>query len=158
MHCPVCNNCDTKVVDSRSVNEGLSIRRRRECVKCGYRFSTFEETEILGLSVIKSDGKKEAYDRAKIERGVKRSLEKRPITPERFQKLIGLIEQSIQKLKKSEVTSQQVGEIVMKHLKKFDKVAYIRFASVYQAFDDIQTFQEEAMSLMNGKSIKTSKT
>ncbi len=129
-------------------HDGLSIRRRRECEKCQYRFSTTEEAEILDITVVKSDGAREAYSRDKLSKGVFRSLEKRSYTTEQFKKLIQQIEQEIQKAKKREVTSLQIGEAVMKHLKKFDKVAYIRFASVYRQFEDVKTFQKELNSLM----------
>ena len=136
MKCPVCYFQDTKVVDSRVASDGFSIRRRRECLKCGFRFSTYEELEILELSVVKRDGRREAYSREKLVGGLKRALEKRPITEENFKKLIHLIERDLQILKKEEVTSEQVGYSVMKQLKKIDKVAYIRYASVYQSFKD----------------------
>ncbi|MEK7097271.1 MAG: transcriptional regulator NrdR, partial [Patescibacteria group bacterium] len=132
MRCPVCNHNDTKVVDSRVASDGLSIRRRRECLKCNFRFSTYEEIEILDLTVIKRDGKKEAYSKEKIVKGLKKALEKRPITEDNFKKLVNAIERDIQIIGKNEITSNQVGQIIMKHLKKIDQVAYIRFASVYE--------------------------
>src|SRR5690348_343445 len=132
MRCPVCNHIDTKVVDSRMTEGGLSIRRRRECDKCEYRFSTFEEMEILDLSVVKRNGRREPYMRGKIESGLTKALEKRPYTAERFKSVVGAIERDIQKRKASEMTSEELGEIVMRHLRKFDTVAYIRFASVYR--------------------------
>jgi len=148
MICPVCHHKDTKVTDSRVATEGTSIRRRRECLKCGFRFSTFEEVEILGLSVIKNDGSKENYSRDKLIKGLKRSLEKRPITEDDFKKLINVIESDLQaKASKNEIEAEKIGNIVMKHLKKVDKVAFIRFASVYRDFKDIETFQEEIKKL-----------
>lgn len=155
MKCPVCYYQDTKVVDSRVASDGLSIRRRRECLKCGFRFSTYEEIEILDLTIVKRDGRKEAYSREKIVRGLRKSLEKRPITEERFKKLINAIERDIQALRKNEITSNQVGQIVMKNLKKVDQIAYIRFASVYQSFKDVQTFQRELNKLIKNKKTKT---
>ena len=143
MRCPVCLHDDSKVVDSRVASDGLSIRRRRECLKCNFRFSTYEEVEILELTVIKRDGQKQAYNRDKIVAGLKRSLEKRPITQDGLKKLVNVIERDLQALRKSEVDSYMIGKIIMKQLKKVDKVAYIRFVSVYESFDDIQTFQEE---------------
>lgn len=151
MKCPVCYYHDTKVVDSRVASDGLSIRRRRECLKCGFRFSTYEEIEILDLTIVKRDGRKEAYNREKIVKGIKRSLEKRPITEDKFKKLIHLVERDLQVLKKSEITSDQVGQIIMKHLKRLDQIAYIRFASVYQSFKDVQTFQRELNKLLKSK-------
>jgi len=148
MNCPLCKSSDTKVIDSRSGPDGVSIRRRRECNKCGYRFSTLEEVEILDLTVVKSDGRREAYDRAKLEHGLKRALEKRPYTVDRFKTLVHKIERDIQKRKKDEITSRDIGEIVMNHLQSFDKVAYIRFASVYRAFEDVATFQKELSGLL----------
>lgn len=149
MHCPVCGNVDTKVVDSRMGGDGASIRRRRECEKCGYRFSTLEEVEILDLSVVKRDGRREPYDREKLESGLRKALEKRSFTSSDFKTLLGSIERDFQKKRKSEVTSAEIGEIVMNRLKTFDKVAYIRFASVYRSFEDVKTFEKELKKLKN---------
>ena len=149
MKCPICYYKDTKVVDSRVASDGFSIRRRRECLKCGFRFSTYEELEILELTIIKRDGRKEAYQREKLESGLKKALEKRPITKDNFKKLVNLIERDLQKLRKSEITSNQIGLFIMKHLKKMDKVAYIRFASVYQSFKDVEEFSEELSKLVS---------
>lgn len=148
MKCPVCNHYDSKVIDSRVVSDGLSIRRRRECLKCFFRFSTYEEMEILDLTVIKRDGRKESYSRDKIIKGLKRSLEKRPIAEDDFKKIINLIERDLQITRKDEVLTEQIGQIVMKYLKQFDQVAYIRFASVYKSFKDAQTFQRELDELI----------
>lgn len=151
MKCPVCYYEDTKVVDSRVASDGLSIRRRRECLKCGFRFSTYEELEILDLTIVKSDGRKESYSRDKMEKGLKRALEKRPITNDAFKKLVHSIERDLQILKKNEITSNQVGQAVMKNLKKTDQVAYIRFASVYESFKDAHTFRRELNKLLKTK-------
>ncbi len=151
MKCPVCYYQDTKVIDSRVASDGLSIRRRRECLKCGFRFSTYEEMEILDLSIVKRDGRKEVYSREKLVKGLKKALEKRPITEEKFKKIVNLIERDLQRIRKSEITSNQAGQIVMKHLKRIDQVAYIRFASVYQSFKDVQTFQKELNKLLKKK-------
>jgi len=151
MKCPVCYYQDTKVIDSRVASDGLSIRRRRECLKCGFRYSTYEEIEILDLSVVKRDGRKEAYNKEKVVKGLKKALEKRPITEEKFKKLVNSIERDLQVLRKSEVTSNQVGQLIMKHLKKIDQVAYIRFASVYESFKDVQTFRRELNKLLKNK-------
>ena len=148
MKCPICYHQDTKVVDSRAASDGLSIRRRRECLKCSFRFSTFEEIEILDLTIVKRNGRKETYNREKLVKGLKRALEKRPITDENSKKLLHMIERDLQKTKKNELTSDQVGQIIMKQLKKVDQVAYIRFASVYQSFKDVQTFQKELNKLL----------
>ena len=151
MKCPICYHQDTKVIDSRAAADGLSIRRRRECLKCSFRFSTNEEVQILDLMVVKRDGRKEGYVRDKLIKGLRRAFEKRPITDERFKKLINLIERDIQALRKPEVVSEQIGQIIMKHLKKFDQVAYIRFASVYQSFKDAQSFRRELNKLLKSR-------
>jgi len=140
MQCPVCHYNETKVIDSRVSAEGLAIRRRRECLKCGFRFSTYEEVEILDLSVLKKDGHKEAYDRKKIESGLRKAFEKRPISEDDFRKLINRIERDIQLTKKNEIKSDDIGEIVTKELKKSDPVAYVRFTSVYQDFKNVDQF------------------
>lgn len=143
MHCPVCNNKETSVVDTRPTEDGLAVRRRRECDRCSYRFSTIEETELLDIIVVKEDGRRESYMRDKMENGLRRSLTKRPFTQEKFHRLIHLIERDIQKKKSREIASKIIGEIVMKHLRTFDSVAYIRFASVYRDFRDVKTFERE---------------
>ena len=148
MRCPACNVSDTKVLDSRVASDGFSIRRRRECLKCGFRFSTYEEVEILDLTIVKRNGRKESYSREKLTNGLKKSLEKRPITEENFKKLVSRIERDLQLLRKSEITSQQIGQIVMKELRKTDQVAYIRYASVYESFKDAQTFHRELNKLL----------
>src|SRR3989344_7326659 len=147
MRCPVCSHEETRVVDSRSAGDGFTIRRRRECEKCEYRFSTNEEVELLDLMVVKSDGRREPYMREKLESGLKRAMEKRPVTTERFKALVGSIERDIQKRKDAELTTREIGEIVMTHLRSFDSVAYIRFASVYRSFQDVETFQKELKKL-----------
>jgi len=151
MHCPVCKNKDSKVVDSRVATDGMSIRRRRECEKCNYRYSTLEEVELLDLTVVKREGKREAYSREKLSKGLKKALEKRPYEEEDLKKIIHRIERDIQKKKTNELSSEQLGDIVMKHLKGFDKVAYIRFASVYRSFEDVETFEQELKALLKKK-------
>ncbi|MFA5211368.1 MAG: transcriptional regulator NrdR [Patescibacteria group bacterium] len=148
MYCPVCKSTETKVVDSRLSSEGFSIRRRRECLKCNYRFSTVEEIELLDIFVIKKDGKKEVYNRKKVESGILKSLSKRPYKQEDFDRMIYSIERDIQKTNKKEIESNEIGEIIMKHLKKFDKVSYIRFASIYRDFTDVDNFKKEVSSLI----------
>lgn len=143
MRCPACHNVDTKVTDTRVAGGGMAIRRRRECLRCGFRFSTYEEVEILNLTVIKRDGRKEPYSREKLEAGVRKSFEKRPITHEDFKKLLSRIERDLQLAGRSEITSRQIGDIVMRHLKRQDEVAYIRFASVYRSFRDAESFKRE---------------
>ncbi len=151
MYCPVCNYKDTKVVDSRLSQDGSTIRRRRECFKCRYRFSTLEETEILDLTVVKRDGHREPYSREKIIKGLTKALEKRSYTNDSLANLIHSIERDIQKKRKREIKSQEIGEILMNRLKSFDKVAYIRFDSVYRAFEDVETFKKELENLFHKK-------
>lgn len=129
----------------------MGIRRRRECERCNYRFSTMEEGELLDLMVIKRDGSREPYSREKLERGLRKALEKRQYTELDFQKLVHSIERDIQKKKRNELRTAEVGEVVMNRLKVFDTVAYIRFASVYRAFSDVQTFQRELNKLLEKK-------
>lgn len=148
MNCPKCLHVDTKVVDSRPVEEIAAIRRRRECEKCEFRFSTYEQIEILDLKVVKRDNTRQLYSRDKIERGLRRAFEKRGLTDQMFKKLIASIEQEIQKKATgSEISSNTIGEIVMKAIRKVDKVAYIRFASVYRQFEDIEEFKEAILKL-----------
>lgn len=147
MFCPVCNHEDTKVVDTRLAADGTSIRRRRECDACSYRFSTNEEVELLDLRVVKRDGSREAYSREKIERGLKRALEKRQHTENEVRGLVNSIEREIQRIAGDEITSKQIGEIVIGRLKTFDQVAYIRFASVYRSFEDVSSFKKEIEEL-----------
>jgi transcriptional repressor NrdR len=148
MHCPVCDHESTSVVDSRTGNEGDVIRRRRVCDACGHRFSTLEEIHLLDLIVVKRDGKRESYDREKLVRGLRRALEKRQHTDAEFRALIHAVERDIQREGESEITSEAIGSIVMKELKAFDEVAYIRFASVYRKFEDVDSFQRELDILM----------
>lgn len=159
MRCPVCNFKDTKVIDSRLSQEGASIRRRRECVsrKCQYRFSTLEEVEILDLAVIKRNGERESYNREKIISGLRKALEKRSYTSESFQTLLHSIERDIQRARKREIKSGEIGEIVMNRLRGFDKIAYIRFASVYRQFEDVGTFKKELENLLKKPMVKKKK-
>ena len=147
MKCPVCHK-DTKVIDSRSSDGDYATRRRRECLKCSFRFSTLEEPEILDLVVVKRDGRREMYSQEKMQKGLRRSLEKRSITDEKFKKLVSAIERDIQAKRKNQLTSKELGAIVMRHLKKTDPVAYIRFASVYESFQDAKAFQQELNKLI----------
>ncbi len=147
MRCPNCGNEDTKVLDSRPINDGLAIRRRRECVKCEFRFSTHEEMEILDLTVIKRNGESQTYMREKIESGIRKAFEKRPLTREDFAAIMAGVEQDIQKLGRQQIKAQEIGNIVMRHIKGKDQVAYIRFASVYRKFADVEEFVKEARKL-----------
>lgn len=131
----------------------MSVRRRRECerARCGYRFSTAEEAELLDVSIVKRDGRREAYIREKLTTGLKKALEKRPYTDAQFHNLVQKIERDIQKKRTGEITSEDMGEIVMKKIKSFDKVAYIRFASVYYSFEGLEKFEEELQKLAKKK-------
>ncbi len=149
MHCPVCQNQDTKVIDSRTASEN-SIRRRRECEKCGFRFSTYEQIEVGNIDVQKKDGRREPYSREKMERGVKKALEKRPVTEANYNRFIIQVEEEIMRRATGsvqsgtcEIPSQVIGEIIMQHLKELDQVAYIRFASVYRSFEDVESFKAQ---------------
>lgn len=145
MQCPYCQNEDTKVIDKRDA-EGVS-RRRRECLKCEKRFTTYEKVE-LDLYVLKKDGKRERFDIEKLKKGVFKSLEKRPLTSEQIDSLVGEIEAKIYRFAKDkDIQSTKIGEIIMNNLKKVDKVAYIRFASVYREFADIEDFKRELKDL-----------
>ena len=149
MNCPFCNHSETKVVDSRETNDGKITRRRRECLKCELRFSTYEEVELLNLTVIKKDGSRVEYDKTKIESGIRKALEKRPINDEKFSKLMGEIEYAIRSLEKPEVSTREIGKIILKKLKGLDEVAYVRFASVYKSFGSIESFKKDLDMLEN---------
>lgn len=143
MKCPFCGNTDTKVLDSRPSEDKTSIRRRRSCEMCGKRFTTYEKVETIPLIVIKKDNNREEYDRSKIERGILSACYKRPVPAEDIQKTIEDVETAIFSLEEREIESNKIGEIVMEKLEKLDPVAYVRFASVYREFKDVNTFMEE---------------
>ena len=147
MRCPFCKEPDSRVIDSRAAEEGMTIRRRRECGKCGRRFTTYEVVERLPLMVVKRDGRREPVSRDKLLTGIIRSCDKRDISMEQITNFVAEIEHEIRNSTEPEVPSEKVGEIVMEHLKDFDEVAYIRFASVYRKFDDITNFIEELETL-----------
>jgi len=148
MNCPKCLKSETMVVETRRSEDGETVRRRRECEKCGFRFSTYEEIQLLNLTVLKKGGKKEAYSTEKMARGVRLSISKRPISPETYKKLIQSIEREIQaKAKNNQIQSEVIGEIVMKHLKRVDKIAYIRFASIYEEFEGLADLKERILDL-----------
>lgn len=149
--CPFCGHLDTKVLDSRETDNGAVTRRRRECLKCSKRLTTYEHIEMAGLIVVKKDGKREPFDRNKLRLGVIKACEKRPISIERIDALVSEIEAEIMNLEKTEIKSSTVGELVMKKLKKVDKVAYIRFASVYRDFADLTSFKKEVEKLLEKK-------
>ena len=151
MKCPFCNYPDSKVVDSRPTDEGTSIRRRRECLRCFKRFTTYETVERLPLMLIKRDGTREPYDRNKLLSGVMKACEKRPVPQARWEQLVDTVEQRLFGTLETEVSSQKIGEMVMQELKNVDEVAYVRFASVYRQFKDINTFLEDLNSLLQNK-------
>lgn len=147
MHCPFCGVQDTKVIDSRLVAEGASVRRRRECSQCKERFTTFETAELIMPRVIKNDGSREPFNEDKLRNGLLRALEKRPVSLEVMEQAVNHIKSDLRATGEREVTSHEIGNLVMENLKSIDKVAYIRFASVYRAFEDIREFGEEIARL-----------
>ena len=151
MKCPYCAHLESKVVDSRPADEGASIRRRRECLSCHKRFTTYETVESLPLMVVKKDGSRQSFDRSKVMSGVIRACEKRPVPYQDMENLVAEIEQALQNQMDREVSSAQIGELVMERLKKLDEVAYVRFASVYRQFKDINTFMTELNKLLEDK-------
>lgn len=148
MKCPFCGNDEDKVVDSRPSDEGSAIRRRRECISCNARFTTYEKIENLPLVVIKKDGTRQPFDRDKLISGIMKACEKRPITTEQIEKLVNSIEAQSQNSLKREITSQEIGEMAMERLKLIDEVAYVRFASVYRQFKDVNSFLEELNQML----------
>jgi transcriptional repressor NrdR len=157
MRCPFCENEDTKVIDSRHTEEGHAIRRRRECEKCGKRFTTYEKFEEIILMVIKKDGSREAIDRSKIMNGIIKACEKRPVPLSEIEKVVDDIERGLNNMMEKEVKSTFIGELIMDNLKELDEVAYVRFASVYRQFTDINTFVAEIENLLGSKKNKGSK-
>lgn len=149
MKCPFCGCEDSRVIDSRSVEEGASIRRRRECPRCGRRFTTYEKYEQISLLVIKRDGRREMFDSKKILAGLLRAFEKRPFTYEQIQSLTNQIENEIRASGENEVKSTKIGEVVMAHLEKIDQIAYVRFASVYRQFADVNSFMQEIQNMLD---------
>lgn len=148
MICPFCSSKRTRVVDKRETGSGTVTRRRRECLECGRRFTTYERIEALDLYIIKKDGRREPYDRQKLKAGMLKACQKRPVSQETIKKIIDRIENELRQLRSIEVKSEIVGEKVMRELRKLDKVAYIRFASVYREFADITDFQKELKGLI----------
>ena len=149
MKCPYCSYEESKVIDSRPTDEGEKIRRRRECLKCGKRFTTYEMIENMPIIVIKRDRSRETFVREKLMNGMLRACEKRPVSIEMLEKAIDDIETSIQNSLDREVTSEKIGELAMQKLREIDEVAYVRFASVYMQFNDISTFMDELTKLIN---------
>lgn len=151
MRCPFCGYTESKVVDSRPTDEYEKIRRRRECEKCGARFTTYEIIESVPIMVVKKDKSREAFDRDKLIRGIMRSCDKRPVTAEEIDKMVSQIENELSNSLQREVTSYRIGELVMKYLKPVDEVAYVRFASVYRQFADIDAFMAELKTMIKDK-------
>lgn len=149
MKCPFCSNQDTRVIDSRPADENNSIRRRRVCDECGKRFTTYEKVETIPLIIIKKDKNREQYDRSKIEAGVLRACHKRPIRADQITDLVDEVETELFSQEEKEIESQVIGELVMNKLKDIDDVAYIRFASVYREFKDVNTFMDELKQVLN---------
>ena len=151
MKCPFCSHENTRVIDSRPAEDNNSIRRRRVCDECGKRFTTYEKIETIPLSIIKKDNNREAYDRAKIEAGVLRACHKRPVSAQQITTLVDEVENEIFNREEREIPSGTIGELVMNKLKDLDAVAYVRFASVYREFKDVNTFMDELKSVLNDK-------
>ena len=151
MKCPFCSHENTRVIDSRPAEDNNSIRRRRVCDECGKRFTTYDKIETIPLIIIKKDNNREAYDRAKIEAGVLRACHKRPVSAQQITTLVDEVENEIFNSEEREIPSGTIGELVMNKLKDLDAVAYVRFASVYREFKDVNTFMDELKSVLNDK-------
>ena len=151
MKCPFCENPDTKVIDSRQTDDGHAIRRRRECENCKKRFTTYEKVEEMILMVIKKDGSREAFDRNKIYSGIVKACEKRPVPVAKIEEVVDEIERGLNNMMEKEVESAFIGELIMEKLRDLDEVAYVRFASVYRQFTDINTFVSEIEKLLTSK-------
>ncbi|HEK2813097.1 TPA: transcriptional regulator NrdR [Proteus mirabilis] len=149
MHCPFCTAVDTKVIDSRLVGDGSQVRRRRQCLVCHERFTTFEVAELVMPRVVKSDEIREPFDEEKLRRGMLKALEKRPVSSDDVEAAINHIKSQLRAMGEREIPSKQIGNFVMEQLKKLDKVAYIRFASVYRSFEDVRDFGEEIAKLQD---------
>lgn len=148
MRCPFCENPDTRVIDSRPTEEGHAIRRRRECDSCSKRFTTYEKVEEMIFMVIKKDGSREAFDRNKVMNGIIKACEKRPVSIASIERIVEEIERGLNNMMEKEVESKLIGEVIMEHLKALDEVAYVRFASVYRQFKDVNTFVAEIEKLL----------
>ena len=148
MKCPFCNAADTRVIDSRPADDNASIRRRRQCETCGKRFTTYEKLETMPLMIVKKDNSREPYDRSKIEAGIIRSCHKRPVSSEQISNLVDQIENALFAKEEREISSSVIGDLVMEKLKDLDPLAYVRFASVYREFKDVDTFMQELTKLL----------
>ena len=154
MLCPKCHNNGSKVVDSRPTDDGRAIRRRRECERCGFRFTTFERIETVPLLVVKKNGAREEFNRDKILRGLVRSAEKRPVAMEQMEEIVDKVENRVRALGENEVSTNLIGEYVMEYLKDLDEIAYIRFASVYRQFKDMSVFLKEMQEIIDHDELK----
>ena len=157
MRCPYCGESESKVIDSRPTEDGEKIRRRRECLGCKKRFTTYEVVETVPLMVIKKDGSRQTFDRQKLLNGMVRSCEKRPVSYEMLENAVDSIEQTLLNSYDREVSSMYVGELAMQELKKIDEVAYVRFASVYRQFSDLNTFMDELKDMLDSRSKRSEK-
>lgn len=159
MRCPFCTHLEDKVVDSRESKDGDSIRRRRECIECGRRFTSYERIDEIPYMVIKKDGRRETFDRSKIMAGLLRACEKRPISGVQLEQIVDSVEKFVQESSDREVATSELGKLIMRRLKELDKVAYVRFASVYLEFEDVSEFMSELKNLVRArdKSIKNKK-
>ncbi len=155
MRCPFCENSDTKVIDSRPTEEGHAIRRRRECENCKKRFTTYEKVEEIPLVVIKKDGSREVFDRTKVLNGIIKACEKRPVSLDDVEKIVSDIERGLSNMMEKEIRTTVIGEVIMDHLIELDEVAYVRFASVYKQFSDVNTFIYEIEKLVEKKKNET---
>ncbi len=153
MYCPFCGHVETKVTDSRLAGEGRQIRRRRECLSCGERFTTFETAELVMPMVVKGDRSREAFDEAKLRSGMEKALEKRPVPREQLDEALSRITHKVRNLGDREVQSRAIGELVMDELRQLDEVAYVRFASVYRHFEDVEAFHEEIRKLRDQRDV-----
>ncbi|VAX35935.1 Ribonucleotide reductase transcriptional regulator NrdR [hydrothermal vent metagenome] len=149
MRCPACHHSETKVTDSRLSGEGDSVRRRRECLKCEKRFTTYEYVENVALMVVKRDGRRQAFDRKKIIAGLVKACEKRPISIDKIEEVTGQVERRVQKKYDREVAAKDIGEVIMEKLSALDEVAYVRFASVYRQFRDVNQFMDELKGMLS---------
>ncbi|WP_329384850.1 transcriptional regulator NrdR [Anaerofustis butyriciformans] len=154
MKCPHCGFSESKVIDSRPTDDNTAIRRRRECLSCAKRFTTYEKIETIPLIVVKKNGTREAFDRNKLMNGIIKSCEKRPVSIEQIEHVVNEIESNIQKIAKKEIPSNLIGEEIMKYLKDLDEVSYVRFASVYRQFKDVNSFMDELKSMLNERGNK----
>ena len=155
MKCPACQHTETKVVDSRASKDGLAIRRRRQCLRCGYRFTTYERVEMHLPMVIKRDGRREPFSREKVIDGIRKACQKRPISMDQIEAFVNELEREILESGEREISSKKIGERVMAQLREWDDVAYVRFASVYREFQDVTEFIEQIHKLLESKGRKT---